>query len=107
MSNKTILAFSNHYKQKYFFDDSLGPIPEEVKKEVLVLLITLTEEAGGVAELSFDEFGEASIDSWAEEGDLGYDSVSARLLINEMERDQRTLFLQLNEWFEKIGSKHI
>ena len=59
-----------------------------MKKEILVLLIMLTEEAGGVAELSFDPEGRVFFDSWCEEGDLGYDNVSAGLIIAEIENSK-------------------
>lgn len=95
---KTVLAYSSQYAQKYYFNDDLGRLPEEVKKEVLVLLIMLTEEAGGVAEMGFYPDGEIYIDSYCEEGDLGYDQVSARLLIAEIEREQGELLEQLENW---------
>lgn len=101
-SEKVVLAYSSQYAEKYYFNDSLGKIPEEVKKEVLVLLILLTEEAGGVAQMAFDETGAVSVDSWCEEGDLGYDAISAGLLIKEIERDHRELLEQLELWYRTV-----
>ncbi len=98
-NGKTVLAYSSQYAQKYYFNDSLGVLPEEVKKEVLVLLIWLTEEAGGVAEMGFDETGELYLDSWCEEDDLGYDRVSAGLIISEIERDHKDLIHELELWY--------
>lgn len=100
---KTILAYSSQYAQKYYFNDDLGRLPEEIKKEVLVLLIWLTEEAGGVAELGFYPDGEVYIDSYCEEDDLGYDQVSARLLVAEIEREQKELLEQLENWYRVIN----
>jgi hypothetical protein len=99
---KVVLAYASQYAEKYYFNDDLGHLPEEVKKEVLVLLILLTEEAGGVAELRFDEDGTAVVDSWCEEGDLGYDSVSAGLLIREIERDHADLLHSLEMWYQAL-----
>ncbi len=96
---KTVLAYASQYAQKYYFNDELGRLPEEVKKEILVLLIMLTEEAGGVAELSFDPEGRVFFDSWCEEGDLGYDNVSAGLIIAEIERDHKDLIDELELWY--------
>ena len=97
-----VLAYASQYAEKYYFNDTLGPIPEEVKKEVLVLLILLTEEAGGVAQFVFDEEGEIHVESWCEEGDLGYDHISAGLLIKEIEREHQDLLEQLETWYKEV-----
>ena len=107
MPNKEVLAYASQYKEKYYFNDTLGKLPEEVRKEVLVLLILLTEEAGGVAEFAFDEEGEVFVDSWCEEGDLGYDHISAGLLIREIERDHADLLEQLNAWYRTIKKEKV
>lgn len=99
---KVVLAYASQYAEKYYFNNELGKLPEEVKKEVLVLLILLTEEAGGVAQLSFDESGAAVVDSWCEEGDLGYDSISAGLLLREIERDHADLLRSLEVWYQAV-----
>jgi hypothetical protein len=42
------------------------------------------------------------VDSWCEEGDLGYDSVSAGLLIREIERDHADLLHSLEMWYQAL-----
>ena len=96
------MAYVSQYKEKYYFSEDLGKVPEEIKKEVLVLLIALVEEAGGVAEMGFYSDGEAYVDSWCEEGDLGYDSISAGLLIREIEREHRELLDSLALWHHAV-----
>ena len=83
----------------------MGVLPEEVRKEVLVLLIMITEEAGGITVLGFEEDGEVYLASTCEEGDLGYDEISAGLLIREVEREHRDLLEQLSEWYRKVVKK--
>lgn len=100
--DNVVLAYASQYAQKYYFNDQLGKLPEEVKKEVLVLLIWLTEEAGGVAQLSFNAAGEAVVDSWCEEGDLGYDSIAAGLMIREIEREHGDLLRSLEVWYQAL-----
>lgn len=107
MSEKeTVLAYASQYAGKYYFNDSLGKLPEEIRKEVLVLLIMLTEEAGGVAEMSFNAVGEVQIESWCEEGDLGYDAISAGLLIREIEREHADLLQSLELWYQTLQEAH-
>ena len=102
MQDNVVLAYASQYAEKYYFNEELGKIPEEIKKEVLVMLIHLTEEAGGVAQFAFDEEGEVFVDSWCEEGDLGYDHISAGLLIREIEREHADLLEQLSHWYRTL-----
>ena len=102
---RTLLAMVSQYTDKYFLNENLGVLPEEVRKEVLVLLIMITEEAGGITVLGFEEDGEVYLASTCEEGDLGYDEISAGLLIREVEREHRDLLEQLSEWYRKVVKK--
>ncbi len=102
MDEKVILAYASQYKEKYFFNDELGKLPQAVRNEALMCLIMIVEEAGGVAELGFYPDGEIYVDSYCEEGDLGYDEISAGLLVREVERDHAELLEQLELWYRTI-----
>ena len=102
---RTLLAMVSQYTDKYFWNENLGVLPEEIRKEVLVLLIMITEEAGGITVLGFEEDGEVYLASTCEEGDLGYDETSAGLLIREVEREHRDLLEQLSDWYRKVVKK--
>lgn len=99
---KEILAYASQYKEKYYFNDALGKLPEAVRNEALMCLVFITEEAGGVAELGFYPDGEVYLDSYCEEGDLGYDEISAGLLVREIEREHAELFESLRLWYQVI-----
>lgn len=99
---KVILAYASQYKEKYYFNESLGKLPETVKNEVIMCLVFITEEAGGVAELGFYTDGEVYIDSYCEEDDLGYDAISAGLLVREVEREHAELLEKLQLWYQVI-----
>lgn len=101
--DKVILAYVSQYKEKYFFNEELGTLPEAVKKEILMNMIFICEEAGGVVELGFDEEGYIYLDTYADEDDLGYDQVSGRLLVSEMERNQKELFEELQNWYRIVA----
>ena len=100
---KVILAYVSQYHEKYYFNHDIGKLPETIEKEILQDLIFMTEEAGGVAELGFNEWGEVYLDSYCEEGDLGYDQVAGRLLTSEIERKNRDLFKEMEEWYALIN----
>lgn len=99
MDEDRILAYVSQYKNKYYFNEKMGSLPEQVKNELLSGMIFITEEAGGVTELGFDEDGNVYMDSYAEEDDLGYDQVSGRLLISEFEREHQETLEQLESWY--------
>lgn len=96
---KVILGYVSQYQEKYYWNEDAGVLPDAVKKEILMNMIFITEEAGGVCELGINEDGDVYIDSYCEEGDLGYDQVSGRLLVSEMERTKRELLSQLQTWY--------
>ena len=102
MDEKVILAYASQYKEKYFFNDELGKLPQAVRNEALMCLIMIVEEAGGVAELGFYPDGEIYVASYCEEGDLGYDEISGGLLVREVERDHAELLEQLELWYRTI-----
>lgn len=104
-NGRRALAAASQYTSKYFLDETIGPLPEEIRKEVLVLLITITEEAGGIAVLGFEEDGEVYIESTCEEGDLGFDEVSAALLSGEMRREHAELMEQLRSWYLRFRTR--
>ena len=99
MMEKVILGYVSQYQEKYYWNEDAGVLPDAVKKEILMNMIFITEEAGGVCELGINEDGDVYIDSYCEEGDLGYDQVSGRLLVSEMERTKRELLSQLQTWY--------
>lgn len=102
-----ILAYASQYKEKYYFNDALGKLPQAVRNEVLMCLILITEEAGGVAELGFYPDGEVYVDSYCEEGDLGYDAISGGLLVREVEREHAELLEKLELWYRTIMESRI
>lgn len=95
----TVLAYVSQYKEKYYFNEELGKLPDRVRNEILMCLIMIVEEAGGVAELGFTPEGEVFLDSYCEEGDLGYDAISGGLLVREVERKHADLLEELTLWY--------
>lgn len=107
VAGRRALAVVSQYSNKYYWEESLGRLPEEIRKEVLVLLITITEESGGMTALGFEQDGEVYIASTCEEGDLGYDGISAGLLIHEIEHEHADLLSQLSDWYRQMHPEWI
>ena len=100
--DKTILLYVSHYKDKYYVNDKLGKLPESIKKELVMNMIFMAEEAGGVVELCFYPDGEVYIDTYCEEDDMEYDQVSGRLLVSEMEQKDKDVLDDLQIWYLEI-----
>ncbi len=104
-AGRVVLAAASQYTNKFFFNETLGPIPDEVRKEIAVLLIWATEESGGMTIMGFEGDGSVYLASTAEEGDLGYDEISAGLTIREIEREHADLIEELEQWYSEIVRK--
>ena len=59
-----------------------------------------TEEIGGTLELQFDDDGNLSLITDAEEGDLLYDEIGSVLKIKKLQKEKAELFEQLETYFK-------
>lgn len=97
--DKSILCAANSYISKFYLNPSYEALPKFIKEELQKLCVSLTEEAGGIAVMSFDEDGELSINSFCDEKDYYYDNVSAGLLVHLIERENKELFHNLCDYY--------
>ncbi|MBR3539226.1 MAG: hypothetical protein IKQ49_04090 [Eubacterium sp.] len=94
-----VLCSASKYTQKFYLNPDFEGLPEQVKQELKIMCVLFTEEAGGIILLMFDENGNLTITTEADEGDLLYDEIGAHLLIKRMRSDKRELFLQLEQYY--------
>lgn len=107
---KSVLSAANFQQQKYFYnEESYSSLPTEVKKEVKQVVIYLAEKVRGTVSLGFYEDGNVFIECFADEGDLDYDSIGAKLEIDRMTKKRKQLFNALSLWYKvfKLGGKGI
>ena len=97
--DNSILCAANSYISKFYLNPVYDKLPQFLKEELQKICVSLTEEAGGIAVMSFDEDGELSINSFCDESDYYYDNVSAGLLINVIERENRELFHNMCDYY--------
>ncbi|MCD7905961.1 MAG: DUF6145 family protein [Clostridiales bacterium] len=103
---KSVICAASVYKQKYFFNDKYGGLPEEIKKQIRVKVITLAEKLHCVFLMGFYDDGDVYFETRAEENDFDFDEIGATLEVRRLERDERELIEQLGVWYKvfKLGA---
>ena len=106
MANKTIdnndrtLCAANSYEQKYYFYPRFSNIPEDIQKELHVLCVLFTEDAGGIIQFVSDEDGTLLIETSAADNDYLYDEIDAGILVGEIQKKRRELLEQLEKYYK-------
>ncbi len=96
---RIVLCGANAYEQKYYFNPVFRQIPESIKKELNIISVLFTQEAGGIFTIVFEEDGSVSIETNADEEDITYDEITAGLLVGEVRRKRQELFEALGIYY--------
>ncbi len=96
---RVVLCGANAYEQKYYFNPLFKQIPESIKKELNIISVLFTQEAGGIFTIVFEEDGTISIETNADEEDITYDEITAGLLVGEVRRKRQDLFEALGLYY--------
>ena len=98
-NGRVVLCGANAYEQKYYFNPIFKQIPESIKKELNIISVLFTQEAGGIFTIVFEEDGTISIETNADEEDITYDEITAGLLVSEVRRKRQDLFEALGLYY--------
>jgi hypothetical protein len=96
---RVVLCGANAYELKYYFNPLFRQIPESIKKELNIISVLFTQEAGGIFTILFEEDGSISIETNADEEDITYDEITAGLLVGEVRRKRQDLFEALGLYY--------
>lgn len=96
---RIVLCGANAYEQKYYFNPLFKQIPESIKKELNIISVLFTQEAGGIFTIVFEEDGSVSIETNADEEDITYDEITAGLLVRKVRRRRQDLFEALGLYY--------
>ncbi|MDC7294160.1 MULTISPECIES: DUF6145 family protein [unclassified Butyrivibrio] len=96
---RIVLCGANAYEQKYYFNPIFKQIPDSIKKELNIISVLFTQEAGGIFTIVFEEDGQISIETDADEEDITYDEITAGLLVGEVRRKRQDLFEALGLYY--------
>lgn len=105
MNEKIVLCGANAYEKKYYFNEKFAALPDSIKDEIHIISVLFTEEIGGVFTFVFDEEGNLTMETDADEGDLLYDEIGSGLLVHKVKAERQELFESL-EMFYKIFILH-
>ena len=97
---RIVLCGANAYEQKYYFNPLFKQIPDSIKKELNIISVIFTQEAGGIFTIVFEEDGSVSIETNADEEDITYDEITAGLLVGEVRRKRQDLFEALGIYYK-------
>ncbi len=89
--DRVVLCGANAYEKKYYFNQQFANIPDSIKDELHIICVLFTEEVGGILTLVFEEDGQLSLETQAEDDDIYYDEISSGLLISEIRRKRQEL----------------
>ena len=93
------IIVSNSYNKKYYLDERLNVLPREVKDTLKIIFVKLTEEVGGVAEVSFDNTEyDLVFKTYKNDDDFNYDEINANYKLSKIEREYAEIFSQIAEF---------
>ena len=99
MESNTVLCGANAYEQKYYFNEKFNGLPESIKDELHIICVLFTEEVGGIITFEYDEEGNLSLKTNADEEDILDDEISSGLLVKEVLRKKQELMESLTLYY--------
>lgn len=100
MDETTVLCGANAYEKKYYFNEKFNKLPDSIKDELHIICVLFTEEIGGVITFEYDNEGNLSIKTDADEEDLLYDEIGSGLLVKEILRKKQELLESLEVYYK-------
>lgn len=100
LDDKIVLAVSNTYEKKYYFNDEFEQLPTKVQEDLKIICVLYTEDVGGIFTISFNEEGKMLLESSAYEDDILYDEIGAHLKIKQLQIEQKELWESLETFFK-------
>ena len=99
---RIILCGANAYEMKYYFNPLFKKIPESIQRELHIICVLFTQEAGGVFTIEFEDDGTIKMETNSSDDDITYDEISAGLLIGEVRRQRQDLFEALQMYYRAM-----
>ena len=96
---RVVLCGASSYEQKFYLNEDFKSLPSRIQDELKILCVLFTEDVGGIVELYFDEDGELSFRTTANEGDYLYDEIGSALKVKELQREKRELLEGLQLYY--------
>lgn len=102
---KTVIAAASYYNQKYFVNPEFNDIPTEIRNELRLICINLSEKLHCAFFVGFTDAGTIYFETRAEEADYDYDEIGADLEIKELGKTHSELIRTLQLWYTMYKTK--
>lgn len=76
-----VLCGANAYTKKYYLNPAFFRLPEQVRRELQILCVTIAEESGGILTLEYDSEGHLQFKAQADDGDYLFDEIASGMKI--------------------------
>lgn len=105
MEQEIVLCAASAYEKKFYLNEEFFGLPQGVMDELKIMCVLFTEDVGGIVELLFDEDGELSFRTSADEGDYLYDEIGSVLKVKELQREKADLLHELQLYYTLVYGK--
>lgn len=98
---ENVLCAASTYEQKFYFNSArFGALPEGIREELQIMSVLFTEEVGGIFSLVFDDEGNLTMETEADEEDILYDEIGSALKIKQLQETKKELFESLELFYK-------
>ena len=101
-AGRTVLCGANSYPKKYYLNPDFRKLPESVKEELQILCVTITEEAGGILTLEYDEDGTLEFRTAADDADYLFDDIACGMKIAHARFEKQELLEALELYYRVV-----
>lgn len=101
-ANTVVLCGANSYTQKYYFNPAFSKLPEQIKRELQIMCVTFTEDAGGILTLEFQPDGQLNFNVRTSDGDYLFDDIESGLQISRYQKEKQELLEELELFYRVV-----
>ena len=97
---ENVLCAASTYEQKFYFNQRFQGLPESIKEELQIMSVLFTTEVGGIFTLVYDDEGNLSMETQADEEDILYDEIGSVLKVKQLQETKKELFESLELYYK-------
>ncbi len=97
---ENVLCAASTYEQKFYLNQRFQGLPESIKEELQIMSVLFTTEVGGIFTLIYDDEGNLSMETQADEEDILYDEIGSVLKVKQLQETKKELFESLELYYK-------
>lgn len=101
---KEVLIYASYKNQKYYFNEKFDKLPDNIKKDLKVISICISEKINGAFSFGFYDNGDLYLEAIDEET-FDFDEIEAKLELRNLETEQAELLTSLSLFYKTIIRK--